>query len=95
MFIVLLKYSENRDQVGAHVEGHKAWLKRGFDEGAFLAAGMLGEGAGGAILTGKSERAEIEARVAEDPFVVEKIVSAEILDWAPAMTDARLSFLAA
>tara|TARA_E500000318_G_scaffold11070_2_gene9720 strand:- start:1655 stop:1942 length:288 start_codon:yes stop_codon:yes gene_type:complete len=95
VFIILLKYSENRDKAGQHVEGHMGWLKEGFDQGAFLAAGTLGEGQGGAILADKASRAELEARVAEDPFVIEKIVDAEILDWSPSMTDARLSFLAA
>jgi len=95
MFIILLRFAENRENAGALVEGHKAWLKRGFENGAFLLAGTLGEGQGGAILAGGTSRQDVEALVAEDPFVAEKVVSAEILDWAPSMSDARLAFLAA
>ncbi len=98
MFIVLLKYTGNRDKAGPFVEGHVAWLKQGIKQGAFLAAGTLdklGDRVGGAIIAARVDRAELEARVAEDPFVAEKIVSAEILDWSPSMTDERLSFLAA
>lgn len=32
MFIVLLKFSDNKEQAGQFMEGHNAWLKRGFDE---------------------------------------------------------------
>ncbi|MBO6562430.1 MAG: hypothetical protein JJ959_17925 [Nisaea sp.] len=95
MFIILLRFAKNRANAGTFVEGHKAWLKRGFDEGAFLLAGTLGEGQGGAILADAASRQAVESRVAEDPFVVEGVVSAEILDWSPSMSDARLSFLAA
>ena len=39
-------------------------------------------------------RAEIEARLNEDPFVEENVVRAEILEIAPNRVDERLSFLA-
>lgn len=56
MFIVLLKFSKNRDQAGEFKEGHMKWLKQGFDA---------------------------------DPFVVEKIVTAEVLEIEPARVDQR------
>jgi len=31
MFIVLLKFSDNKSQAGQFMEGHKDWVKRGFD----------------------------------------------------------------
>ena len=40
-------------------------------------------------------RAALEAFVAEDPFVAEGVVVAEIHEIAPARTDDRLAFLAA
>ena len=62
MFIVLLKFSDNKAKAGAFMDGHKAWIQRGF---------------------------------AEDPFVAEGVVAAEIHEIAPARTDDRLAFLAA
>ncbi len=44
MFVVLLKFSENRNRVADFMEGHKAWLKNGFDDGVFLLAGTSGVG---------------------------------------------------
>jgi uncharacterized protein YciI len=95
MFIVLLKFSDNKAQAGEFMDGHKAWIGRGFDDGVFLMVGSLQPNAGGSILAHNTSRRELEDRVKDDPFVAEKVVSAEILEIAPARTDARLAFLAA
>lgn len=95
MFIVLLKFSDKKDQAGAHMKGHKAWVKRGFDDGVFLMAGSLQPNAGGSVLAHETSMADLQSRVAADPFVAENVVSAEIIEITPSMTDARLSFLQA
>ena len=93
MFIVLLKFAENKAKVGDFLEGHKEWLQRGFDEGVFLLAGSLQPGLGGGILADGVSRPDLETRVKDDPFVAEKVVSAEILELAPSKAEERLSFL--
>jgi len=95
MFIVLLKFSDNKGKVSQFMEGHKEWIKRGFDDGVFLLAGSLQPGLGGGILAHETSLADLQARVNEDPFVVENVVSAEILEIAPSKTDERLNFLLA
>lgn len=93
MFIVLLKFSHNRDQAGRHMDGHKAWVKRGFDDGIFLLVGSLQPNAGGSIIAHNTSLSELHSRVREDPFVAHDVVSAEILDITPSKADPRLSFL--
>jgi uncharacterized protein YciI len=93
MFIVLLKFSANKVQAGQFMEGHKAWLKRGFDDGVFLLAGSLQPALGGGILAHNTTLADLQGRVSGDPFVAEKVVTAEILEIAPSRADDRLSFL--
>jgi len=93
MFVVLLKFSDNGGKASQHMEGHKAWLKHGFDEGAFLLAGSLLPNAGGAILAHGATLAALQERVNVDPFVAEGIVTVEILEIAPSKTDRRLDFL--
>jgi uncharacterized protein YciI len=93
MFIVLLKFSDKREQVGEYVDGHMAWLKQGFDDGVFLLAGRLPPDMGGGILVNGTSRAELENRVNADPFVAENVVQAEIIEMAPSMADDRLNFL--
>jgi uncharacterized protein YciI len=94
MFIVLLKFTNKRGRAGALMEAHKAWIKRGFDEGVFLLVGSLRPDVGGCLLAHATSRVELDARVADDPFVAEGVVTAEILEIAPSRADERLSFLA-
>ena len=93
MFMVLLRFAENRDAAGQFVEGHKAWLRQGFEEGVFLLAGSLQPEAGGAILAEEASLSALEARVQEDPFVAERVVSAEVIAFTPSRADPRLEFL--
>ncbi len=93
MFIVQLKFAENKSRAGEFMEGHKAWLQRGFDEGVFLLAGSLQPNLGGGVVAHNTSREDLEARVKADPFVAEKVVSVEIIEMTPSRADQRLSFL--
>ena len=93
MFIVLLKFASNKEQAGAFMDGHKAWIKQGFDDGVFLLAGSLQLDRGGGIVAHNTSLSDLQSRVNDDPFVAEKVVSAEVIEIAPAKTDERLSFL--
>lgn len=93
MFVVLLKFTENKTRAGEFMDGHKAWIRRGFDKGTFVLIGSLMPNLGGALVAHDMTLAELEAFVAEDPFVAEKIVTPEILEIAVSRADERLSFL--
>lgn len=93
MFVMFLRFSENRDRAAEHMDGHNAWLRRGFDDGVFLLAGSLQPRVGGGILAHNTTRQALEERVGLDPFVAEGIVSAEIQEILPGRTDTRLAFL--
>ncbi|MCF6257931.1 MAG: hypothetical protein L3J98_13785 [Gammaproteobacteria bacterium] len=93
MFIVLLKFSENKGQASQFMEGHNEWIKRGFDEGIFLLAGSLQPNSGGGVVAHNISLADLQHRVNDDPFVAENVVSAEILEITPSKVDERLTFL--
>ncbi|HEX2116295.1 MAG TPA: hypothetical protein VHM01_17970 [Alphaproteobacteria bacterium] len=93
MFIVLLKFSGDRSRAAPLMEGHKAWIKRGFDDGVFLLAGSLQPNLGGGIVAHNTSLPDLQSRVNDDPFVSEKLVSAEILELTPSRIDERLSSL--
>ena len=93
MFIVLLKFSGDKSQAGRFMQGHNAWIRRGFEDGVFLVVGSLPSNAGGGIMVHGTSRAALEDRLAADPLVAEKVVSAEIIEIAPARADERLKFL--
>ena len=93
MFIVLLKFSENKGQASQLMEGHNQWIKSGFDDGVFLLVGSLQPNLGGSIVAHNITLSALQSRVNEDPFVKENVVAAEILEISPKKADARLSFL--
>ena len=93
MFIVLLKFLDNKGNAGQFMEGHKEWIKSGFDDGVFLLAGSLQPNLGGGIVAHNTSLPDLQSRVNTDPFVAEKVVKAEILEITPSRTDARLDFL--
>ena len=93
MFIVLLKFSSNKGQATQFMEGHKEWIKRGFDDGVFLLVGSLQPNLGGGIVAHHTSLSDLQSRVDADPFVVENVVSAEILEITPSKADERLNFL--
>ena len=95
MFIILLRFSANKDKAPSLMAGHKAWVKQGLDEGAFLMVGSLQPAAGGAILANAASMADMQHRVEQDPFVQEGVVSAEILEITPNQAADRLQFLLA
>lgn len=93
MFVVLLRFSENRSRAGACMDGHNAWIERGFDDGVFLLTGGLQPGLGGAVLAHDTTLSELQTRLNDDPFVAENVVTAEILEITPAQAEDRLGFL--
>jgi len=93
MFVVLLKFSDNKSQAGQFMEGHNEWIKRGFDDGVFLLTGSLQPNLGGGIMGHNTSLQDLQSGVDDDPFVRENVVSAEILEITPSKADERLQFL--
>lgn len=93
MFLILLKFSTNKARAPEFMANHVDWLKQGFDDGVFDLAGSLQPQVGGGILARSASRAQVEARVAADPFVVEDVVTAEVLELTPSRASADFAFL--
>jgi uncharacterized protein YciI len=93
MFIVLLRFSANKTQAGQFMDGHNEWIKSGFDDEVFLLVGSLQPNSGGGIVAHNTSLSDLQSRVNEDPFVVQNVVSAEILEITPAKTVEHLNFL--
>ena len=93
MFVVLLKFSENKNKAAELMDAHNLWIKSGFEEGIFLLAGSLQPNLGGSIIAHGISLHALQDRVNEDPFVSENVVSFEIFEIEPKKTDDRLNFL--
>ncbi len=93
MFIILLQFSDKKDQAGQFMQAHNEWIKQNFDDGIFLLVGSLQPNMGGGIVAHNTTLSDLQHRVNADPFVVQNIVSAQILELSPAKADERLQFL--
>ncbi len=93
MFVILLKFSENKGKAGEFMNGHNEWIQKGFSDGVFLLVGSLQPGLGGSIIAHNSSLADLQERVNSDPFVAENVVTAEILEIDVKKADDRLNFL--
>ena len=93
MFIVFLKFSENKGQAGEFMDDHNQWLKQGFDDDIFLLAGSLQPSLGGGIIADNTSLSELQDRVNQDPFVKENVVIAEITELEAKKANQRLEFL--
>ncbi|MEP0315178.1 MULTISPECIES: hypothetical protein [Alphaproteobacteria] len=93
MFIVTLTLTEKKSKAPEFMEAHKAWIAKGFDDGIFVLVGSLKPQGGGVILAIGSDHASIEARINEDPFVVEGIATPHIQEVSPGRVAPELSVL--
>ncbi len=93
LFIVFLRFGPNRAQAGQWMAEHQQWIAQGIDDGVFLLAGSLGQGQGGVVLATALDSAGLQARVAQDPFVLHGVVGAEIHAVAPSRMAAGMAAL--
>jgi len=94
MFIVFLKFSENKSLASDYMEDHKKWIKKGLEDNVFLIVGSLQPNFGGGIIASSPSYSEIESRIKEDPFVEKNIVQYEIYEITPSMANEKFkSFL--
>ncbi len=93
VYLVLLRFSMNRARAKDLMASHNAWIARGLADGVFLLVGALPPGLGGALVASGLGRPELDARLAEDPFVANEVVTVEVIEVSPVKADPRLSFL--
>jgi uncharacterized protein YciI len=93
MFLIQLRFSTNKANAGQFMDGHNAWLKGGFAKGIFLLTGTIQPKLGGAILAHNATLEQVKEIVKQDPFVIEGVVAAEIIEITPSKVAPQLEFL--
>lgn len=83
MYIVLLKFGQNRANASQWMTDHNLWLADGFTAGAFLLAGSLDDAQGGVVIARDMDQADLLDRINRDPFVVHGVVVAEVQGFKP------------
>lgn len=78
MFIVFLKFSDNKTAAPEHMPAHNDWIAQGFADGVFQCVGSITPASGGMILALEDDLETLQARINQDPFVIHNVVRAEI-----------------
>ncbi|MEV6104777.1 YciI family protein [Streptomyces sp. NPDC051940] len=91
MFVLDLTYTAPLDRVDAALDAHVAWLTGLYDDGVALASGRKNPREGGVIIAVAKDRAEIEALVAQDPFVTAGVATYGITEFQATKTAPQLA----
>lgn len=90
IYIISLKYIRPIEEVKAHLDTHRQWLATHARAGRILAAGPCEDQSGGIVLAHCRDRAEVDAMVAEDSFMVHRVAEAAVQGFEPAIRAAAL-----
>lgn len=93
MFIILLRFSDNKAAASEYMPDHNAWIAKGFADGVFQCVGSVTPQGGGAILVTGEAADALKTRVNSDPFVEHNVVTAEIIEVDVKKTSAVAEFL--
>jgi uncharacterized protein YciI len=88
LFIVTLNYRRPAGELDAHLDAHRGWLAAHTRSGRFIAAGPLAPKTGGLIVASCATRAELDALLADDPFVLHELVDVHVAACTPALRHA-------
>lgn len=83
MFVVTLRYLVDLDEVDAVLPEHVAWLDQQYADGVFLASGRQVPRAGGVILAAGTTRADLDRRLALDPFGRRGLAAHDVVEFVP------------
>ena len=83
MFLLISRYLKPPEEVDRWLPAHREFLDRHYAAGHFLVSGPFVPRDGGVIVTMPMSRNEVEAILAEDPFVRERVSAYEIREMKP------------
>ena len=81
MFIIELIYKVDLARIDKHMTAHVKFLKKYYAAGTFVVSGRKVPRDGGIIVAAGDSREQIEAIAAEDPFVVQGLAEARVIEF--------------
>lgn len=83
MFIILLNYIKPIEAVEAVIPAHLDYLERYYQQEKFVLSGRKNPRTGGVIFCQASDKDEVWAIIAEDPFYLEQVAAYDVLEFLP------------
>ncbi len=68
LYLIMLTYTRPLEEVNAHLEEHRAYLRRNYAEGHFIVSGPRVPPGGGVILARAASEQAARDLIREDPF---------------------------
>lgn len=81
MFLIILDYLRPLDVVDRHVDAHRSHLARQFAAGHLLVSGPQIPRKGGVILSCLKTRAEVDAMMQRDPFILNGVADYQVTEF--------------
>ena len=81
MFLLLSRYLKSVEEIERVLPEHRAFLDRQYARGMFIVSGPQVPRTGGVIVAADVSRTEIDAALAEDPFIREGISEYDIIEF--------------
>lgn len=82
LYLILLTYVRPPEEVAAHLEEHRAYLRRAIAAGHLIVSGRRMDDAGGVILVRAASEDDVRALVADDPFGQHGVATHQIVPFA-------------
>lgn len=83
MFVLISRYLKPLDVVDAWLPEHRAFLDRHYAAHHVLTSGPQSPRNGGVIVTHEMTHEEVDAMLAEDPFVREGVSEYQVIEFKP------------
>ena len=83
MYLIILTYQKDLNEVEKHLEAHRAYLDKHYASGHFVASGAQVPSKGGVILCKDDSRGEVEEIISQDPFHEHRIAAYQIIEFTP------------
>lgn len=93
MYIVFLRFAQNRGQAGQWMAEHNKWLADGIASGDFVITGSLESSQGGILIVRDMDQSSLLEKVGQDPFVSHGVVAPEVHKFKPSRLAEGLSAL--
>ncbi len=81
MFVLFIKPVKPLNEVQAVFPAHRAFLEQHAQAGTFLVTGGLAGKPGGVVVANIASREELEALLANDPFIQQQVAEYEVIEF--------------
>jgi len=83
LYVAVSEYLVPRDEVMEHLDEHRVWVKKSYDDGVMLASGPQEPGPGGVLIFLARDADEAQRFIASDPLEVTGVVKYRVTGFQP------------